>query len=113
MVKFKSQATGDLLMIQVHARALLSQIGKSDDKGIIEVADMPKVLLALKGLPDELASDESSGIAGLGDFDAEGVQIEAQPAFADEPISLRKRAVPLIKMIERAMAANKPIVWGV
>ena len=38
---------------------------------------------------------------------------ERAPAFGDEPVSLRQRAWPFIQMIERALAADKAIVWGV
>jgi hypothetical protein len=98
-------------MLQAHARALLGLIGKSDEQGIIEPADMPAVLATLRGVPDALPEPSSSQAADTppaGRADPDDV-----PAFADEPVSLRKRAWPLIQMIERAQAAGKPVVWGV
>lgn len=109
-IKFKSQATGDLVMVQAHAMALLSRIGKPDDKGIIEVADMPSVLGVLKSLPDGPGQPPNPADQGQDD---DQVDDTAPPAFADEFVSLHKRAWPLIKMIEEAQAAGKPIVWGV
>lgn len=112
MVKFKSQATGDLVMVQAHARALLGKLGKSDEQGIIEVADMPAVLAVLKGLPgDEDEASASPSAAAQEDKPEEASS--AEPAFADESVSLKTRAWPLIKMIERAQADGKPVVWGV
>jgi hypothetical protein len=104
---FKSQATGDLLMLTAHAHALLKLIGKLPDaKGILEPADMPAALSVLTSLPDQTERAQPA------DADPEA-QDNVELAFPDEPISLAKRAWPLIKMIEQALAANKPIVWGV
>jgi hypothetical protein len=104
-IKFKSQATGDLVMVQAHAQALLKVIGKGDaSKGILEPADMDTALLAMRALSDDVPGSPE------GAQEAEEVK---NPAFQDEAVSLRKRAWPLIKMIEEAQAAGKPIVWGV
>lgn len=108
-VKFKSQATGDLVMVQAHAAAVLRVLGKSaEGQGILTPEDMPAALLVLKALPDqpELAPVDPHA-------DTDEVQARAEPAFQDEAVSLRKRAWPLVKMIEEAQAAGKPIVWGV
>lgn len=100
---FKSKATGDLLMLTAHAGALLGNLGKSvSGAGVLTVEQMPDALTVLKSLEDgapyrvEPADDD-----------------EAPLALMDEPVSLRKRAVPLVRMIEEALAAREPIVWGV
>lgn len=104
-IKFKSQATGDLVMVQAHALALLKVIGKPDSvRGILEPADMPAALQALRALSDE----PPAPVEGSSDAD-DG----KTPSFQDEAVSLHTRAWPLIKMIEEAQAADKPIVWGV
>lgn len=104
-IKFKSQATGDLVMVQAHAQALLKVIGKPDAaKGILEPADMTAALQVLRALSDESPEPAEPGT------DPEDAK---NPAFQDEAVSLHKRAWPLIKMIEEAQAAGKPIVWGV
>ncbi len=103
-------ATGDLLLIQALAHELLGLLGKqADQPGILEPADMPHALSVLRGLPvdspqsraDTQAPDEAEEDGDL-----------AVP-FAEETVPLRKRAWPLIQMIERALAEGKPIVWGV
>ncbi len=108
MVKFKSQATGELVMVQAHAAMLLKLLGKVPEQGIIEVADMPRMLAILKGIPDEPVNDEGLPVGRDADEDK-----EKRLAFSDEPVSLRKRAWPLVQMIERAQAEGHPIVWGV
>jgi hypothetical protein len=114
-VTFQSQATGQLVMLQAHAEALLQLLGKTAKApGILEVADMAHALSVLRSLPattageppaeprDEAAPDEADRPHG-----------RPEPAFADEPVSLRQRAAPFVRLIEQAQAGNKPIVWGV
>lgn len=94
---FKSQATGDLLMLQATAEALLPLIGKAPiGPGILEVADMPAAIAQLKAAPPEQPSPDNE-----------------LKSFADQDVSLHQRAVPLIRLIEQAHAGGKPIVWGV
>jgi hypothetical protein len=108
-ITFKSQATGDLFMLQVHAEALLKLLGKTPGpQGILEVQDMPAALVTLRALTDEVPQPEPAQ-----EEDGSEPAPRPEPAFVDEPVSLRKRAWPLIQMIERAQAADKPIVWGV
>lgn len=114
-VTFKSQATGPLLMLSAHAEALLQVLGKNAAAaGILEVTDMPAALVALRALDPVAPSDApdagSESRHGAPDPDEAPVQ---DSGFADEAVSLRQRAVPLIRMIEQAHAGGKPIVWGV
>lgn len=102
--KFKSQATSDLLMLSAHAQALLQHIGKSSDaKGILTPEEMPAALSALKSLPGEEPPAPQA-------TDGDGPEIDPPDEVA---IDLRRRAWPLIQMIEAAHAAKEPIVWGV
>lgn len=104
-IQFKSQATGDLLMLQASAEALLQVIGKTAAApGVLTPADMPGALRLLKALP---AQDPVPPIEGSAE--REGIQLP----FPDEIVSLRQRSWPLIRMIEQALAEDKPIVWGV
>lgn len=123
-VTFKSQATGHLVMLSAHAEALLKLLGKTAvEPGILEVPDMPHALATFRALaPDQLpdAPDapavpgSSHAIECTHAADAERRQDDKPPVgFQDEPVSLRQRAAPLIRLIEQAQAGNKPIVWGV
>lgn len=99
MIRFKSQATADVVMPLKTAEALLHLLGKhADQPGIIEVADLPRALEALRGAPDELH-----------ELPEEVDKMD----FADQPVSLRKHAAPLVRLIEQAQAEGKPVVWGV
>ena len=120
-VTFKSQATGHLVMLSAHAEALLKLLGKTTvEPGILEVADMPHALTTFRALdPDQLLdAPDSPGPAQASDAthaaDTERRQDDKSPVgFQDEPVSLRQRAAPFIRLIEQAQAGNKPIVWGV
>lgn len=105
-IKFKSQATGDLIMLNASAKALLKALGKSaDGPGILVSEDMPAALQVLRALPEPVKPEPQTAAEG----DESPPQIE--PSFQDEPVTLRQRAWPLIQMIERALAEGKPITW--
>lgn len=97
--KFKSAATGDLIMLGAHGDQMLRLLGREPaPRGIIEVADMPAASAALLAA---IARDEAPGAA---DEDDE----VAQPA-----VGLRQRLWPMIEMLRRAQAADAAVVWGV
>ncbi|MDX9842593.1 MAG: DUF1840 domain-containing protein [Aquabacterium sp.] len=114
-ITFKSQATGDLFMVQAHAESLLKLLGKAPAaQGIIETKDMPAALQILRALGDEVAEDEASrDIERDEDPDERDAGDQRGADFQGERVSLRLRAWPLIQMLEKAHAADKPIVWGV
>jgi Domain of unknown function (DUF1840) len=98
--KFKSKATGDLIMLGPDGDQVMRLIGREPQpKGIIEAAAMPAVVRALEA----------------------AVAAEAAPAADDEAddgrgarkVSLRQRVWPLVEMLRRAHAADEPVVWGV
>ena len=96
--KFKSAATGDLIMLGPHGNALLQLLGREPTaQGIIEVAAMPAALAALQ---QAVASAEPSAAPESDDLPA-------------PPVELRQRLWPMIDMLRRSQAANEPVVWGV
>jgi hypothetical protein len=92
--KFKSQAAGDVIMLQPHGDQLLRLIGREPAaKGIIEVADMPGVIRMLQDAAAQSdAPADNDGERGVG---------------------LKQRVWPMIEMLKRSHAAGEPIVWGV
>jgi len=110
-ITFKSQATGDLVMLERHAEALLQRLGKTAKAaGTLTPAEMPHALVVLRAIEDPRETPSAS--ATLSEADA-GDAAAPTLSFQDEPVSLRQRAVPLIRLIEQALAESKPIVWGV
>lgn len=97
--KFRSPATGDVVMLGPNGDELLRLLGRDPSpKGIIEPAAMAAAIAALK---------------------AAVATAEAPPPDDDENpdpargISLRQRVWPMVQMLERALAAGEPVVWGV
>ncbi|EGJ11913.1 MULTISPECIES: DUF1840 domain-containing protein [Rubrivivax] len=102
--KFKSQATGDLIMLGPHGDRVLRLLGREPAaQGIIEPAAMPAAIAALEAAAAE--DDEARREAGAGD--------ELEAARIARQVSLRSRVWPMIQMLRRAHEADEPVVWGV
>lgn len=116
-ITFKSQATGDLVMLDRHAEALLQRLGKTAKAaGTLTAAEMPQALVVLRAIEDPLEAIKTTHAGKAATRDESGDADDAIAptlSFQDEPVSLRQRAVPLIRLIEQALAESKPIVWGV
>lgn len=106
LYKFKSKATGDLIMLEPNGRRVLEIIGKDPGpKGIVLPEEMPQ---ALQALDTAIQREEAEQKAAIEEAKAKG---QVPPRF--DGVSLRQRAVPFIDMLKRASAAGKEIVWGV
>jgi hypothetical protein len=105
--KFRSKASGDVLMLQAHGDTLLRVLGREPAaRGIIEVAAMASALSAIEAA---VARDEQPGEAGApGGQDA--AEASDAPAAA---VGLRQRLWPMVDMLRRCQAEGEPIVWGV
>jgi Domain of unknown function (DUF1840) len=102
LYKFKSKATGDLIMLEQHGNQVLRIIGKEPaPKGILLCNDMPQ---ALSDLQD--AIDEQEELAR---------EREARGESGDnaELVTLRQRAVPFMDMLRRCIHNECDVVWGV
>lgn len=104
--KFKSKASGDLIMMGPNGDALLRVLGREPSaKGIIEPGAMAQALAALaQAVADEEAAIKAAGQTG-------------EPAdvarVGGDRVSLRQRLWPMHDMLTRALAANEAVVWGV
>lgn len=95
--KFKSPATGDLIMLGPQGDQLLRLLGREPAaRGIIEPGQMADAMAALQAA---IAAEEASPAPVDDD----------QPA----PVGLRQRLWPMIEMLRRAQQAREPVVWGV
>jgi hypothetical protein len=94
--RFKSAATGDLIMLAPSGDQMLRLLGREPaPQGIIEVTAMPAAIAAL--------------LAAI-------AREETPPEDEDErlpPVGLRQRLWPMIEMLRRAQAADAAVVWGV
>jgi hypothetical protein len=104
--KFKSKATGDLIMLEPHGRHILGLLGKEPTpKGILEVADMPAAIDALQAA---IAHQEARHAQAQ-----QAAQERGEELSQEDIVSLRQRAVPFIAMMKRCLQEQHDIVWGV
>jgi hypothetical protein len=97
--KFKSKATGDLIMLGPNGDELLRLIGREPaPKGIIEPDAMPAAMARIE-----------AAVAAEGE---RGADADADEDRRDR-VRLRQRVWPMVEMMKRALAAREPIVWGV
>jgi cyclopropane-fatty-acyl-phospholipid synthase len=100
LYKFKSQAAADVIMLQPDAETLLKIIGKSPGaQGIVTVQQIPAAVAALR---QAIAAQKQAPAAPKNEARDE-----------DDGVSLERRAVPFIALLERSAAAGKDVVWGV
>jgi Domain of unknown function (DUF1840) len=102
LFKFKSKATGDLIMLEQHGSHLLRIIGKEPaPKGILLCDDMPQALRDLQAAIDEME-------ALVREREANG-----QASDGADAVTLRQRAVPFMDMLRRCIDNDCDVVWGV
>ena len=109
--KFKSKATGDLIMMGPNGDALLRALGREPAaKGIIEPQHMAQAIAAIeRAVADDEAARQAAG-AGQADQGADNSD-NATPGR--DGVGLRQRLWPMHEMLKRASAANEAVVWGV
>lgn len=110
LFKFKSKATGDLIMLEPNGRRVLQIIGKDPSStGIILPAQMPAALEALESaiVAEEVAIQAAKAAKNV-NLDDKGVS----PAMSDA-VPLRQRTLPFMELLKTCHKANVEIVWGV
>ncbi len=112
LYKFKSKATGDLIMLEPQGKHILKLIGKEPSaKGIILPAEMMAAAEALKAAV--LQEEQAIQAAKDASKSEEAAGAAAPAAEGPRVITLRQRVVPFIDMLQRAHAEDKEVVWGV
>ncbi|MDB5732865.1 MAG: hypothetical protein JWQ03_2760 [Variovorax sp.] len=106
LYRFKSQATADVVMLEVNARQLFDIVGKAPTRsGIFTVEQMPGAIAALE------AAIRREAQQGPHNHDALAVE-EHESNAAVQHVALHQRATPLIDMLKRSHAEGKDVVWG-
>lgn len=106
LYRFKSKASGDVVMLQPNGKQLLEILGKDPaGPGIILPEQMPA---AIQTLRDAVFEEEAEH------------QREVQEALArgeDTPdpsrITLRVRVTPFIELLQHSIREHAEVVWGV
>jgi hypothetical protein len=98
--KFKSKATGDLIMLGTNGDQMLRLLGREPEpKGIVDVDQLAAAITALR--------------AAVHDAEAQAEDGRDEEAPGRNAVSLRQRLWPVIEMFERALNAKEAVVWGV
>lgn len=96
--KFKSKASGDVIMLGPNGDQMLRILGREPaPKGIIDVEQMPAAIATLRAA----AQDDATPPA------------QEEDETAGKGVSLHQRLWPVIELLERSLAAKEPVVWGV
>lgn len=110
--KFKSKATGDLIMLEPQGRQILKLIGKEPGpQGII----LPEEMLTAIATLHEAVIREEAAIQAAREAAQTSHGSDDKQASVDSQkgISLKQRVVPFVDMLRRAHAEDKEVVWGV
>ena len=93
LYKFKSKATGDLIMLEPDAKRLLKIMGREgQEKGIFLVEQLPD---AMAKLEHAIAEEEAVGLQD------------------PKQISIRNRGHPMLKKLKMCLDKSADMVWGV
>lgn len=105
LYKFKSKATGDVIMTTPAGDAVLRAMGREPaSKGIFEAAALPALIDALtSAIAAENASGETQNEIAPGSDRANTKK---------DSVTLRQRAWPLLEMMKQAAAGKLDVVWG-
>jgi hypothetical protein len=106
LYRFKSKATGDVVMLEANGKQVLEILGKDPSgPGILLYAQMPAAIEALQAA---VAHDEAEQARRHQEAEAAG---DAAPE--PDRVSLRTRVTPFIEMLRHCMREECEVVWGV
>lgn len=110
--KFKSRATGDLLMLDATGKQILEILGKTPgEPGILTLEQIPG---AISTLEEAVKLDDARRKAieeARESGDGEKGKEAAHESDLLGAVTLRQRAAPLIDMLRRSAAENKEVIW--
>ncbi len=108
LIIFKSKAAGDVMMFGDVAMTLMEIMGKAvTEKGIVTVEQLPDAIARLKAA---VAQDKAE--SPIVDHD-ERLFEKTPEGGKREHVSLARRAMPLIELLEFSLKEEVPVTWGV
>jgi hypothetical protein len=106
LYKFKSKASGDLIMLEPNGRRVLEIIGKTPGaQGIV----LPEQMLEAIAKLEAAVKQEEAERHAAQDHGGE----EGSLSYDGTSVGLRQRVLPFIEMLKRCQQAEKEVVWGV
>ncbi|TSE22680.1 DUF1840 domain-containing protein [Tepidimonas aquatica] len=105
LYRFKSKATGDVVMLEPNGRQVLQILGRDPDgPGIIMPEQIPAAIEALR------AAVEAEQARRREEAQAQG---EEPTEPLEERVPLRVRVAPFIEMLQHCQREGCEVVWGV
>ena len=109
VVAFRSKAAGEVIMFPDHVKPIFEKAGLVfHDRGAILAADLPKAIVAIEHVIDELASLEVPPQDD--DYDNESDEFDKPPAMI-APVAIRTRFYPLISHLKKAADKGVDVHW--
>ena len=111
LYKFKSRATGDLILLNEQGRRLLQIMGKEPAaQGIVTAAQIPAAIAAIEAA---IVQEDQAIRGAKRQVEADADAAQEQDGAAADRITLRQRATPFLDMLRRSAAEDADVVWGV
>lgn len=111
LVKFRSKADSDVLMLGEPARIILTALGKdpADTKGIITAQQLPAAIAALK---DVALHDKQENPPHYSEEHNPHEGHHAHALEEQQPVvSLAHRIAPLLVLLEQSLKQDMPVTW--
>ena len=107
VVKFRSKASAEIVMLQSHAEKLFSIMGvELGGQGVIPNENLSGAIARLSAAVLEEKMAQQSAPPMTEDEEA------AQPKGMGAPVNLQQRAYPLLKMMQDAQKNDADVHWG-
>jgi len=105
LIVFKSGVCADVVMFAKNGREILQILDKNpdDQRGVITVEQLPNAIAALDLLIKE---GPRNAEVFQEDLDDDGNE-------SDDEVGLALRAVPILELFERSLAAKVAVTWGI
>lgn len=114
LITFSSNSSGDVLMLDKHALLVLNALGRAYDtvpaEGVITHAQLAESIEALeKAIAEDKKENTKDAYQEEDEREEKG---EDKPHPMQEPVSLARRAFPLLEMMKQALKNEKDqVVW--
>ncbi len=108
LYRFKSKASGDVVMLEPTGKRVLEILGKDPAAaGILLPEQIPAAIEALR---TAVAQEEAEAQRKREEAQAKGEELPEPP---QERVPLRARVAPFIEMLQHCQREQCEVVWGV
>ena len=108
LVSFQSSASAEITMYKSHIGPVLEKLGKSVEKGVITVAELPFFISSFEAIMQEDRQQRAQEIE-IDEDEFDEVEKKKRRDF----VSLSARLFPLYEMMKVAQKKQKEIIWGI